>query len=121
MALRPYRALAIVLGVAVVAWQFVNLATGRAWHEYLVADLAASLVLIGSALIRPERRAVTGLLVGFSMFLGIFVAATTGKLIVGGAHPGTVAAGLGIVPCLVGVVGVGRRLTMSGSRTPGEP
>ena len=122
MTLRPYRALAIALGAGVVAWQFVNLAMGRPWHEYLVADLVASLVLIASALVRPERRAVPGLLVGFAMFLGIFIAATSGKLIVGGGHPGTIAAGLGIVPCLIGVVGLGRGLSSSrGSQLPGEP
>ena len=48
---------------------------------------------------------------GFAMFLGIFVAATTGALLTTiGFHPGTIAAGLGIVPALVGVIGLGRHL-----------
>ena len=102
MSLRPYRALALSLGLAVLGWQIVNLALGHFWHEYLVAVAVASLIVIGSAIVGEDRRATVGMLAGFAIFLGIFLAATTGKLVVGGGHPGTIAAGLGIVPLPAG-------------------
>jgi hypothetical protein len=108
--LRIYRALGLALGLGVLAWQLVNLGLGRFRHEYLAADVAASLVLIAASSWRGERGPASGMLVGFAMFGGIFLAATTGKLIVGGAHPGTIAAGLGLVPCLIGIAGLGRWL-----------
>jgi len=108
--IRPYRRLALGLGLAVLGWQGVNLGLGRFRHEYLVADLAASLVLIVAALRPGDREAAAGMLAGFGAFGGIFVAATTGKLVVGGAHPGTIAAAIGVVPSIVGAVGLGRWL-----------
>ncbi len=57
------------------------------------------------------------MLAGFGAFGGIFLAATTGKLVVGGAHPGTIAAAIGVVPCVVGAVGLGRWLAREGGRS----
>jgi hypothetical protein len=108
--LRFYRSLGLMLGLGVLAWQFINLGLGRFRHEYLAADLAASLILIAASCWPGNRGPAAGMLVGFAMFGGIFLAATTGKLIIGGAHPGTIAAGLGLVPCVVGIVGLGRWL-----------
>jgi hypothetical protein len=101
-----YRRLAVGLGLAVLGWQVVNLGLGRFRHEYLIADLVASAVLI----VTGWRASAPGMLAGFAMLGGVLLAATTGKLVVGGAHPGTIAAAIGIVPCVVGMVGIGIKL-----------
>ena len=114
MTIRPYRVLALMLSVAVLGWQFVNLALGHLWHQFLGADVIASVVLIVFGFARNDRRAAVGMFAGFAMFLGIFLSATTGALIrTIGFHPGTIAAGLGIVPGLIGAIGLGRRLARS--------
>ena len=101
------RRLGILLSVFVLLWQLVNLGLGRFFHEFLVADVVASLVLIRGASIEDDRTAARWMFGGFAAFGGIFLAATTGKLVVGGAHPGTFAALVGLAVSIVGAAGAG--------------
>lgn len=109
--LRLYRLLAFTLSIAVLGWQCINLGLGlgRFWHEYILVDVIASLFLLSAA----SRRSAVGMLAGFAMFAGIFLAATTSKLIVSRFHPGTIAAAVGVVWCAAGAIGLGRRMKSS--------
>lgn len=107
--LRLYRLLAFTLSIAVLGWQSINLGLGRFWHEYILVDVIASLFLLSAA----SRGSAVGMLAGFAMFAGIFLAATTSKLIVSRFHPGTIAAAVGVVWCAAGAIGLGRRMKSS--------
>ena len=98
------RATAILLAAAVLAWQAGNAVQGHFVHRFLVADLAASAILLTGAVWAERRTADVIMLVGFSALFGIFLSATTGGLLVDGYHrTGTFLTSLGLVPCVAGV------------------
>jgi hypothetical protein len=108
--IRFSRAVALVLGLAVLGWQAVNARNGRLVHLFLVADLAIGLALIVAALWPGERGAAAGMLAAFSALAGVFLAATTGRLLLGGYDLGTALTSLGLVPCLACAGALGRWL-----------
>lgn len=113
--MRPIRLLALGLGASVLAWQGGNALQGRFLHPFLVSDIAMSLVLVVGGLWPGERGAAAVMLGGFAALGGIFLSATTGRLLLGGYRdPGTVLTTLGIVPCLAAAVALGRRLARPG-------
>lgn len=108
--IRPTRLGAAALGVALLAWQVVNAARGRFVHAFLVPDLVLGVGLLGSALIRRDRPAAAALLAMFAATLGVFLSATSARLLLGGYDLGTALTSLGLVPCLAACVVLGRWL-----------
>jgi len=109
--IRIARIVAALLGVAVLAWQVGNAARGRFVHPFLIPDLAIAPGLIVAAAWPADRPAALGMLAGFSAMAGVFLAATTGRLLVGGRFDlGTALTTAGLVPCAACAVGLGRWL-----------
>lgn len=106
--LRHARRIAALLALAVLAWQAGNALAGRFVHPFLVADLIlAAWLLAASAWPRP-RVASVALIAGFGAMLGVFLSAVTARLLSGQFDPGTLAAALGLAPCVAGILLAGR-------------
>ncbi|MEW4570829.1 hypothetical protein AB1L88_23430 [Tautonia sp. JC769] len=102
------RLTAALLALVVLAWQVGNAAAGRFVHPFLVADLIVSAWLLLAASWPNPRPASLALLPGFGAMLGVFLSAVTARLLAGHLDPGTLAAAVGILPCLSGMVLAGR-------------
>jgi hypothetical protein len=100
------RLTAALLGLAVLAWQVQNARRGRFVHPFLVADLVLGLFLVASAAWPGRRGPALAMLAGFAALGGVFLAATTGRLLLGGYSTGTALTSLGLVPCLAGALGL---------------
>ena len=116
--LRRARTTAAALGLAVLAWQVGNAARGRFVHPFLVADLILGVGLIVASAWPGRRGPALAIFAGFAALGGVFLAASTGRALLGGFDVGTGLAGLGIVPCLVGAIGLGRWLMQSEAGPP---
>ncbi len=108
---RHPRIVAYALGLAVLGWQAWNAARGRFLHPFLIADIGVGIGLIVAASWPGQRGPAVALLAGFAALGGIFLAASTGRLLLGGLDAGTVLAGFGILPCLVEAIALGRWLS----------
>lgn len=105
------RVLSRVMGLAVLGWQGWNAYRGTLVHFFLVADVVAGLVLILASTWTLERASAVGMLAGFSALAGVFLSATTGRILTGGyVDPGTILTTLGLIPCLLGAILLGRWL-----------
>ena len=105
--IRSARATALALGIAVLGWQAWNAWNGRFVHRFLVSDLAASFVLLAAGSWPGERGAAAGMLAGFAALAGVFLSATAGGLLVDGyQRTGTVLTTFGLVPCVLGTIGL---------------
>ena len=104
------RITAASLGLAVLAWQVVNARRGRFVHPFLVADLVLGLFLVAAAVLPGRRGPALAMLAGFAALAGVFLSATTGRLLLGGYDTGTALTTLGLVPCLAGALGLARWL-----------
>ena len=116
--IRRTRIVAALLGLAVLAWQVVNAARGRFVHAFLIPDLVIAPALIIASAWPNERRAALGMLAGYSAMAGVFLAATTGRLIVEDSYDlGTTLTTAGLLPCVICAVGLARWLNqrMAGS------
>lgn len=105
------RLTAAVLALVVLAWQAGNAAAGRFVHPFLIADLILSTWLLLAAFWPHDRPASLALLSGFGAMLGVFLSAVTARMLAGHLDPGTIAAGLGILPCLAGIILTARSLS----------
>lgn len=114
--IRLTRGMAMSLGLAVLGWQGWNASHGRFVHAFLISDLVVGLLLVVASAWPTERAATTLMLAGFSAMAAVFLSATTGRMLLGRAFdPGTVLTTLGLIPCLVGAIILGRRLADRGS------
>jgi hypothetical protein len=109
--MRLARTTAAGLGLAVLLWQVWNARNGRFVHPFLAADLVAGLALIVAAAWPGDRGPAVAMLAGFSALAGIFLSATTGRLLSGGYDLGTAFTTVGLVPCTAGMIGLGVRLS----------
>jgi hypothetical protein len=100
--------------LAVLGWQVVNAAHGRWLHPFLIADLVVGGFLIGAAFWPGRRGSMLAMLAGFSALAGVFLSATTSRLLLGGYDLGTALTSLGLIPCLVYAIGLGIILARSG-------
>jgi hypothetical protein len=113
--IRLARVTALGLGLAVLGWQGWNAYNGRFVHAFLISDLVIGLLLVVASAWPGDRTAAVLMLAGFSAMAGVFLSATTGRILPGSAFdPGTVLTTLGLIPCLIGAIGLGRRLSESG-------
>ncbi|MEO6810457.1 MAG: hypothetical protein ABI353_15185 [Isosphaeraceae bacterium] len=112
--IRLAKATAVLLGLAVLAWQGVNAAQGRGLHPFLIADLVVGVFLIGAAFWPGHRGSSLAMLAGFSALAGVFLSATTSRLLLGGYDLGTALTSLGLIPCIVYAVGLGIVLARPG-------
>lgn len=112
--LRLARHTAAILALVVLAWQGGNAAAGRFLHPFLIADVIIAAWLLLGWRWPDDRRSAILLLSGFGAMLGVFLSAVTGRMLSGQFDSGTLAAGLGIIPCVVGILLAGRSL-------PGAP
>lgn len=110
MGLRTARRTAALLGLVVLVWQVGNAARGRFVHEFLIADLVLAPVLIAASALRPDRRAAAAMFGGFAALGGVFLSASTMRLLGGGYDLGTGMATLGLFVCLGWSVALGNRL-----------
>ncbi len=111
--IRASRIVAAALGAAVLGWQVVNWRNGRFVHDFLPADLILGTFLVVSALWKGERGAAAAMLGGFAAMGGVFLSATTLRMLRGGYDMGTALTTLGLVPCLIHTTGLGRWLVRS--------
>ena len=102
--LRPARLTAAGTATAVLAWQVGNAVAGRFVHPFLVADFVVAAWLLVAATWPGRRGAAVGVLGGMGAMLGVFLSAVTGRMLAGTFDPGTVAAGVGIAPCVAGMM-----------------
>lgn len=102
--LRSARLTAAATALAVLAWQVGNAVAGRFVHPFVAADLVVAAWLLVAAAWPGRRGTAVGILGGMGAMLGVFLAAVTGRMLAGTFDPGTVAAGVGIVPCVAGMV-----------------
>ncbi|WP_152051546.1 hypothetical protein [Tautonia marina] len=109
------RLTAAILALVVLAWQAGNAAAGRFVHPFLIADLILSTWLLLAAFWPHDRPASLALLSGFGAMLGVFLSAVTARMLAGSLDPGTIAAGLGILPCLLGALLAGRSVGSASS------
>jgi cytochrome bd-type quinol oxidase subunit 1 len=115
--IRAARLTAAAVGLAVLAWQIWNARNGRFVHAFLVSDVVVAVLLIAASAWPGERPAATLMMAGFAAMAAVFLSATTGRLLVGGEFdPGTVLTAVGLLPCLLGAIGLGRRLIVAGPR-----
>jgi hypothetical protein len=110
------RLTAALLALVVLAWQAGNAAAGRFVHPFLIADLIVSAWLLIAASWPNDRAASLSLLSGFGAMLGVFLSAVTARLLAGHVDPGTLAAAVGILPCLSGTMLAARSLHAMMSR-----
>lgn len=108
--LRHARRTAAILALVVLAWQGGNAAAGRFIHPFLIADLIIAAWLLLGWRWPDDRQSAILLLSGFGAMLGVFLSAVTGRMLSGQFDPGTIAAGLGIIPCVAGLLLAGRSL-----------
>lgn len=114
--IRGARGTAALLALAVLGWQAWNARQGRFVHLFLVSDIVvALLLLVGSAWL-AERTAAALMMAGLSALAGVFLSATTGRLVL--RQPldgGTVLTALGLVPCVAVAAGLARWLVREGA------
>ena len=109
--IRLARGVSIAVGLAVLGWQAVNAYHGKFVHRFLIADLAIVAVLVLGASWRAERPAAVVMLAGLSAMVGVFLSATTGRMILSEAGgTGTNLTTAGLVPCLGVAIGLGHWL-----------
>ncbi len=112
MSLRGARISAAVVGGLVLAWQIGNALRGRFVHEFLVADLVLAPILLLGSFVRSDRRAGATMLAGFAALGGVFLCATTMRLLRGGYDLGTALTTLGLIPCLAWSLWLGKWLAL---------
>lgn len=110
--IRLARWMALTLGLAVLGWQGWNAHKGRFVHPFLVSDIVVGLLLVVASAWPSDRTATALMLACFSALGAVFLSATTSRLLLGAAFdPGTVLATLGLIPCLIGAIVLGRRFS----------
>lgn len=88
----------------------MNAAAGRFAHPFLIADLVVGVFLIVAACWPGDRGPALAMQAGFSATGGVFLAASTGRLLEGGFDAGTRLAALGFLFCLACAIALGRHL-----------
>jgi hypothetical protein len=80
-------------------------------HPFLVSDVVVGLLLVVAAVWPGERGPAAAMLAGFAAMGGVFLSATSGRLLLGNYRDlGTVLTTLGLVPCLARAIALGHRL-----------
>lgn len=112
--IRRARAASLLIGGAVLGWQFVNAAKGRFLHFFLVPDLVVGAILLMAGLWPARRAAAIAMLAGHAAMAAIFLCATSGRLLVAPEQydAGTRLTTFGILPCVAVAVGIGRWLAV---------
>lgn len=108
--IRTSRAGATVLGLILLAWQVVNASRGRFVHPFLIADLMVAVLLLISSSLPNDRTGSAVMLAAFSATAGVFLAATTAAILRDGYSLGRVMTGVGLVPCVIFAVALGKSL-----------
>ena len=106
--LRHSRINAALVAIAVLGWQVGNAVAGRFVHPFLVADLLVAAWLLAASCWPGPIVARVALLSGHGAMLGVLLSAVTGRMLDGHLDAGTIAAAIGLVPCLAGIVWAGR-------------
>ena len=93
------RAVALILGLIILAWQAGNAARGAFWHPFLVPDLLVATGLLVAATRKDGARARLLLLHAFAATAGVFLVATIDACLRLGFSVGRMMTAAGLVPC----------------------
>lgn len=104
------RVFAYIVGGLTLLYQVLEVSSGNLTNRFLVADIILGVGLIAAAVVPARLAASLAMLAGYSYAAGVFVSATTGGLLQAEYDLGAASTTVGLVPCVVFIVLLGRWL-----------
>jgi peptidoglycan/LPS O-acetylase OafA/YrhL len=102
--MKAVRIIAFSTGLLTLVWQIMQIANGKGQNIFLIADIILAIVLMATALLKPEGKNVTWLIAALGFACGVFSTATFGGLTMDTYNFGAFTTTVGLLLCLACII-----------------
>jgi peptidoglycan/LPS O-acetylase OafA/YrhL len=98
------RILAFSTGILTLVWQILQIVKGNGQNIFLIADIILSVLLMVTALLKPNAKNTSLLIIALGFACGVFATATFGGLTMGTYNFGAFTTTVGLAICLASLL-----------------